>query len=154
MRTMMFMLMVSMLSMSVAAQYNTAVLNQPVDTTYFLGGELDGNWNYGVLPEAQAAYRNHLGAMTMIVSKDSVMLEGNMYAVAYSKMYRNRKVVLLIDWDGKGKNFAEMVIVLRKWPFGPWYSAMLVAPKIDQRYSPDPVYFELYKVENHWLSTK
>ena len=137
--------------MGLAAQYNTEYASTAVDTTYFLNGELSGNWHYGVIEEARCAYRDHLGAMAMIVYQDSIMLDGHMYPVAYSKQYRNRKTVLLIDWTGDGKYFAELVIVLRKWPYGPWYSAMLVAPKVDEKYSPEPVYYELYKVENHWL---
>lgn len=147
-------MMVCMLTMSVSAQYNNAMLNAPVDTTYFLDGELSGNWNYGATEEMLCGYRNHVGAMTLTVSRDSVMLEGHMYAIAYSKQYRNRKTVLLIDWTGENKHFAELAIVLRRWPYGPWYSAMLVAPKVDEKYSPEPVYYELYKVDNHWLGSK
>jgi hypothetical protein len=149
---MMFILLVSLLSMSSAAQYNTEYLNAPVDSTYFLGGELDGNWNYGVMPEMVAGYNDHLGARTMVVfPNDSIAIDGHKYCVAYSKQYRNRKTVMLIDWFGDGSEFAELVLVVRKFPFGPWVSAMLVAPKGKERYKPEPVYYELYRVDYKWL---
>jgi len=145
--------MVSLLSMSSAAQYNTAVLGQPVDTTYFLNGELSGNWQYGAVPEAIGGYRDHLGGMTMIVYSDSLMLDGHMYAIAYSKLYRNRKVVLLIDWYGNERDMAELVIVERRLP-ATWWSGMLCMPKADNKYRPEPVYYELYRVDLHWLGSK
>lgn len=141
--------------MSLNAQYNTAVLDQPVDSTYWLDGELNGNWNYGVTDAMVAGYNDHLGARAMVVfPNDSISIDGHMYCVAYSKQYRNRKTVMLIDWFGDGSEFAELVLVVRKFPFGPWISAMLVMPKGTDRYKPEPMYYELYKVEYKWLGQK
>lgn len=153
MRTIMFVLMVSLLSMSSAAQYNTEMLSAPVDTTYFLNGELSGNWAYGAVPEAIGAYRNNFGAMTMIVYSDSLMLDGHMYPIAYSKLYRNRKVVLLVDWSDDNRDMAEITIVKRQFP-STWWSVMVCTPKRGLKYRPEPVYHELYKVDLHWLGSK
>jgi hypothetical protein len=135
-----------MLTLSISAQNNIDYTK--VDTTYFLNGELSGNWQYGVIKAAVGGYNDNRSSRVITVfPNDSISIDGQMYAIAYSKQYRNAKVVLLIDWTGKGKDFAELVLVTRKFP-STWISGMLNVPKLEERYIPEARYFELYKVNS------